>query len=123
NRRLAGRYPFSALADAPAAEPGEVRDFLRLLDLHLAPGWSAGGANQLLEWRLGELLTSTLRWAMPPQALRFNAPTRYRDGLPSADAIVYARLGVAVHGKPEHWPCPSSLRWRRRCGLSADGRR
>ncbi|MET0963307.1 MAG: hypothetical protein ABWY05_10930, partial [Noviherbaspirillum sp.] len=44
NRRLAGRYPFSALADAPAAEPGEVRDFLRLLDLHLAPGWSAGGA-------------------------------------------------------------------------------
>lgn len=236
NLHLAERYPFAAGADAPPADPEEVRELLRLLDQHytdthdglarlhdnalqparafldmlgaVRPMLSAvlgidaaggtpatldlwpefrinrshelggdqiiewridtGGAAQAgpaatapgpaptlpLSWRLGDPLALTLRWAKDsalaptpdplhdpamlangksarwnyggawallhllsehpapaaemsgrdsarPHALRFEVPTRHADGHPGARAVVYARLGLSLHGKNE----------------------
>lgn len=235
NRVLLNRYPFTSSADAPPAEPDQVRELLRLLDVNFAlardglahqqngstlaasafleklgnikplmaallsldpvtggpvtidlwPEFRVNrgrekGADQIIEWsietglpqqnplskvnplswRLGDPMAMSLRWAkdsdispapdltrfpnmqinakkaifqyagswallhlmkdktvgvseliiketLQPQVLRFIVPTRYSSGLPFGDAIVFGRLGIAIHGKPERLSVPA----------------
>ncbi len=90
---------------APAADP--ARPEMRVAGA--MAGWRYDDAWALLHAlsdHAAPLSDLPERDARAPVVLRFKVPTRDANGASAGDAVVYARLAVSVHGKPERLAVP-----------------